>query len=154
MKKCGKCKEMVETSSFLYHKTTKDNLGTYCKPCRSIYNKELNIRQPDVKRNNYKKNNIKIRGQVREWQKNNKDKVNYHNNLRRTNTKINPNEAERIQILYTISSWITKNVGIKMNVDHIMPLAKGGKHVLSNLQVITQEENFKKGCKIPEGGIS
>jgi hypothetical protein len=29
-------------------------------------------------------------------------------------------------------------------VDHIQPIAKGGKHVLSNLQYLTKEENRKK----------
>lgn len=33
-------------------------------------------------------------------------------------------------------------------VDHIIPLAKGGKHVLSNLQYLTKEENRSKCAKI------
>lgn len=154
MKKCGRCKESIDSSSFLYHKSTSDNLGTYCKPCRSDYNKELNLRQPEVRVKNYNKNKDKIKIQVREWQKNNKSRVNFHNNNRRTKVKISPGEEARVQMLYHISSWITQHVGVIMNVDHIIPLARGGKHVLSNLQVITQEENFKKGCKVPEGGVS
>lgn len=33
-------------------------------------------------------------------------------------------------------------------VDHIIPLSKGGKHCLSNLQYLTKEENRKKSAKL------
>ena len=33
-------------------------------------------------------------------------------------------------------------------VDHIIPISKGGKHVLSNLQYLTVEDNSSKGCKL------
>jgi hypothetical protein len=33
MKKCNKCHEVKLFSDFHKHKTTKDGLGTYCKPC-------------------------------------------------------------------------------------------------------------------------
>ncbi len=35
-------------------------------------------------------------------------------------------------------------------VDHIIPVSRGGKHRLSNLQYLTKEENSKKGCRILE----
>lgn len=36
------------------------------------------------------------------------------------------------------------------HVDHIIPLCKGGKHHVSNLQYLTAEENFKKSSYTPE----
>lgn len=33
-------------------------------------------------------------------------------------------------------------------VDHIVPIAKGGKHCLSNLQYLTKEENRKKASRL------
>jgi 5-methylcytosine-specific restriction endonuclease McrA len=33
-------------------------------------------------------------------------------------------------------------------VDHIIPIARGGKHTLSNLQYLTKEENRRKGAKL------
>lgn len=33
-------------------------------------------------------------------------------------------------------------------VDHIIPISKGGKHTLTNLQYLTPEENFRKGNKL------
>lgn len=37
--------------------------------------------------------------------------------------------------------------GIKHHVDHIHPISKGGLHVPWNLQILTAEENIKKGAK-------
>jgi 5-methylcytosine-specific restriction endonuclease McrA len=36
----------------------------------------------------------------------------------------------------------------KYEVDHIIPISKGGKHSLSNLQYLTKEENRRKSNKI------
>lgn len=38
-------------------------------------------------------------------------------------------------------------------VDHIIPLASGGLHVIENLQYLTMEENFKKGSTLDFGKI-
>ena len=40
-----------------------------------------------------------------------------------------------------------KNCPIGYEVDHIIPICKGGKHCLSNLQYLTKEENRKKSGK-------
>jgi len=41
-----------------------------------------------------------------------------------------------------------KNCPQGYEVDHIIPIAKGGKHCLSNLQYLTKEENRRKSAKI------
>ncbi len=33
-------------------------------------------------------------------------------------------------------------------VDHIIPVSRGGKHILSNLQYLTKEQNLKKSNKL------
>jgi 5-methylcytosine-specific restriction endonuclease McrA len=56
---------------------------------------------------------------------------------------------ERFQIIkiYDEAKKISLHTGIAHHVDHIKPLAKGGRHHPSNLQIITAEENLKKGAK-------
>lgn len=49
-----------------------------------------------------------------------------------------PIYAERIRL--------TKETGVVHHVDHIIPLAAGGLHEASNLQVLTAEENIAKGA--------
>lgn len=39
---------------------------------------------------------------------------------------------------------------LKMEVDHVRPLAKGGKHCLHNLQLLTVKANRQKGAKWQE----
>lgn len=46
--------------------------------------------------------------------------------------------------LYTESRTLTKETGIKHEIDHIIPLSKGGEHLPFNLQVITESENQQK----------
>jgi len=42
---------------------------------------------------------------------------------------------------------LTKETGILHEVDHIKPIAAGGLHCQTNLQVLTKAENMKKGSK-------
>ena len=37
--------------------------------------------------------------------------------------------------------------GLKMEVDHVQPLSKGGKHCLRNLQLLDPIENRRKGAR-------
>jgi hypothetical protein len=41
-----------------------------------------------------------------------------------------------------------KNCPHGHEVDHIIPISKGGKHILSNLQYLTWKENRSKGAKL------
>jgi len=41
-----------------------------------------------------------------------------------------------------------KNCPKGYEVDHIIPIARGGKHCLSNLQYLTREENLRKGATL------
>ena len=53
-----------------------------------------------------------------------------------------------IQEFYIVAELKTKETGIPHEVDHIIPISKGGLHHQNNLQVITRTENRSKGNKI------
>ena len=57
-------------------------------------------------------------------------------------------DKEQIKLIYEECYRITQETGIPHHVDHIIPLALGGLHHPSNLQILTAEENLKKGCKL------
>ena len=87
----------------------------------------------------------------RDWKKKNKDKtcaaVARRNALK---NKAMPPWADLVAIkeFYTLSNQLTKETGIQHEVDHIYPLKSKymcGLHVESNLQILTKEENRKKG---------
>lgn len=56
-------------------------------------------------------------------------------------------EQNQILQIYEECRLKTKKTGIEYHVDHIKPLARGGRHHPSNLRIITAKENLKKGAK-------
>ena len=53
-----------------------------------------------------------------------------------------------IEYRYQDAKRLTEETGVQYEVDHIIPLAKGGPHLPWNLQVITKAENLSKGARI------
>lgn len=53
-----------------------------------------------------------------------------------------------IQKFYDDAKRLTEETGIKHEVDHIIPISRGGLHHQDNLQILTWIENRKKGNKI------
>ena len=64
MKICTKCKEQKPLEAFRKQSSTKDGLKYYCKDCDNKTAKSY-----------YQKNKGKIVDKVKEWQKNNPEKV-------------------------------------------------------------------------------
>lgn len=61
-------------------------------------------------------------------------------------------DLQNIQFVYELCEKISKETGIKHNVDHIIPLQSSlvcGLHCLENLRIITETENKRKGNKFP-----
>tara|TARA_R110002012_G_scaffold307077_1_gene512366 strand:+ start:673 stop:1575 length:903 start_codon:yes stop_codon:yes gene_type:complete len=54
-------------------------------------------------------------------------------------------DQQAINELYRTCDLRTKRTGIMHHLDHIQPLSKGGVHLPINLQIITAEENLRKG---------
>ena len=63
-------------------------------------------------------------------------------------------EKEQVLAIYSESRRLTKETAIQHHVDHIKPLAKGGRHHPSNLQILTAKENLKKSDKWEETNTS
>jgi len=57
---------------------------------------------------------------------------------------------QKINKIYCEAKRLTEETGIPHEVDHIIPISKGGKHHEDNLQIITMSENRKKHTKIME----
>jgi 5-methylcytosine-specific restriction endonuclease McrA len=60
-----------------------------------------------------------------------------------------PEDYDRSGVLamYNLSQKISKLTGVQMHVDHIVPLALGGKHNVTNLQLLAGILNVSKGIK-------
>ena len=73
---------------------------------------------------------------------------------RRRRIEVNTPEmtaAERAKLaqFYRVARLLAKRYGVAFDVDHIVPLSRGGAHHPSNLQILTASANRKKGAKMP-----
>ena len=58
-------------------------------------------------------------------------------------------EKDKIEIsgIYQQAREISKKTEIEYHIDHIKPLSAGGRHHPENLQILTAEDNLRKGAK-------
>jgi len=118
--------------------------------------KTLYLENPEQKKEAvgkyFKENRESILIKNREWSKKNKD-LHCANGAKRRALKRksidNSTDIEKIKMFYSLAEKLTNQFGVKYSVDHILPLLLGGKHHQDNLQVITLEDNLKKGIKYP-----
>ena len=84
-----------------------------------------------------------------------------HQRLRKARMRSGEDDDEAIRAIYAEAMRIEKiiapcpvfdipELGKKMHVDHRMPLARGGRHVVSNLQILPAGINMRKGVKCPK----
>jgi len=85
------------------------------------------------------------------YRQNNPDKINARNAKRRASKLKQISSTanlNKIAKFYSKAQKLSKDTGIKMHVDHIIPLSKGGLHHENNLQIITATQNLRKSNKI------
>lgn len=69
--------------------------------------------------------------------------------LREQTPELSAEEVKLIQQLYDQRDILNRRAGfIQYHVDHIIPLAKGGRHHPDNLRVISASDNVRKGAKV------
>lgn len=91
MKKCSKCKNLLDLSNFTKNRSMKDGLDHYCKKCKKVHNKSMTPRR------NNRKYYLKSKELRREYRTRNRD---YHINYSREYRKNKPevyaiNDANR-----------------------------------------------------------
>lgn len=156
-------KEKVSAASKLYRAKNRDKLIANNKEwC------ENNSEKYKATAKNWRSNNKEsIKDRTLDWVSNNRDKVNTNSlkyakiNRDKVNTLsanrrakkfgatiyMTKEDSAKIEELYTIAKDATKLFGSGWEVDHIVPLAKGGLHKLSNLQVVPESWNRVKSDK-------
>lgn len=162
MKKCSKCKKLLDASDFTKNKAMKDGLDHYCKKCKKSHNAVMYL---ITDREKYKgkyseraalrrfENKVSRSEYNKMWRQNNKDKCNSYAAKRRAAKKsacVKFANLEKILEFYTKATKLTKQTNILHVVDHIIPLTHPlvcGLHIETNLRVITDSENSHKWNK-------
>jgi len=156
MKTCTKCRVEKEFKDFCKQAKGKDGLRSTCRVCHSQAaktwwedNKERGKKVSAIWREN---NREKMNKLVSEWGKNNRDKRNHsYNKYRGQKLNATPIWFEE----YEIRKLYKKAKKLSMHVDHIVPLQNElvcGLHCLSNLQLLTQQDNLAKSNSFVVGG--
>jgi len=88
-----------------------------------------------------------------QWRRTPKEKVNakaskYRCSKREQTPDLTEQQKNDILEVYALARRLTEETGIKHEVDHIIPVSKGGLHHPDNLQVLTKYENCSKGNRI------
>jgi len=170
VKICSKCG--LEKTKFHKHKSRRDGLDSICKDCKREYDQQYHLenrdkRLADTKRwqseNPEKTIEYSIKSRVanghnrvkrsRLWRKNNPDKRNAQcakhraHRIKATPPWLTDLHFQQMKIFYDAATRLTKEFGIAMHVDHIVPLNGKeicGLHVPWNLQVLPATDNLKK----------
>lgn len=147
MKRCCICKQTMSSAMFSKNRTCKDGLRTECKECMKQYKLKYNAA-----------NKQKIAEYKKLWRLKRRPVINAYNaahkviKLKRTPAWLNAGHLFELECIYTYAHALN-SVGLHYHVDHRIPLqgeVVSGLHVPENLQVITAEENLKKGNKYDE----
>lgn len=161
MIKCGRCKEDKAPEDFCNNSKRKNGKQFNCKSCQAElnlqrYHKKLSgcsshrekKREYDLKRRKEKRE--QLRAYDRERSKSPHRKAAHNEDTRKRRAKLKqavPQDYDREGVLamYKLSQKISKLTGVEMHVDHIVPIACGGKHNIKNLQLLAGTLNLAKG---------
>lgn len=143
MKTCRACNIEQPKSNFSKQVTGKDGLRARCKSCTSVTDRAY-----------HKKHAKKRRKMSRQWQLDNPKR--YQKNKRRALEVRQRRIAEQtppqsqlelsaLEGLYMMAKILSNSCGESYHIDHIIPLSKGGPHHFDNLQILSAEDNIKKG---------
>lgn len=167
-KACSECKELKPLGEFHTRKKSPDGLAYRCRPCVRRAVAEWRAKNPgafkawserndrtEYRREWYEKNREAQPARYAAWSKANPDKRNALIAKRRAaKLRATPAWADHaaIAVFYEEAARLTRETGIRHEVDHILPLQGRtvcGFHHEGNLQILTRSENARKRNKMP-----
>ena len=156
MKICCHCKKPKDLSEFHAKSSAKDGKHPQCKSCRAEYSLINKDKIAQSWKTFSQENKEFLKAYDSKRAKDNPQKYAAKAAKRRavkllaTPKWLNKTHFNQIQIFYDSAAALTKEFGIPMEVDHIVPLQGenvSGLHVPWNLQVIPEYDNLSKGNK-------
>lgn len=174
-KTCTKCGQIQALDNFYKHATNADGLFSWCKPCHKIikrtsrqrnrahYNqraREHYARNPERFRTasaNYRAANPqRVAETFKKWSQANPEKARERGARRRARREQNGifivSQKERLRLYGSPCFYCGSNEQIQ--IDHVIPIARGGRHSIGNLVAACAKcNNFKRARFIMEWRI-
>lgn len=150
IKLCTKCGETKPLSDFYQHSTK----SHWCIHCAREYGR--NYYQDN--KNKFRIRYIEKRGDLMaysaEYQRVNPDRVRAWNHKRRGAMRSDTGfSASDIQNLLSKQqckcAYCKVNISTGYHADHVVPVAKNGRHIIENIQLLCRSCNQRKGAKDP-----
>lgn len=169
---CTQCKRELPATTDFFHprKDRPCGLNAWCRECHLAYNrktkrkryreepwyKERELKRtrdywkkhPDKKLENNKKDRerYKINKKDKEWVEKERIRCQIKAHKQRIHKRnqtpdLTQDEKHQMEMIYRKS----QELGQDWQVDHIIPLSKGGLHHPDNLQIVTKKYNLEKG---------
>lgn len=171
-KTCSTCKEELDASRFVKDKSRKDGLYPTCKSCKAVYFKAHHIRNRQKKIDTaatwYVNNKDRKAAYDSEYRSITRDRHNelnriwYANNLEHARKLAIDSASRRRAKKYTNGVYLVtvKEVARILSnpcfycsavgtveLDHVVPIARGGTHSIGNLVAACRRCNASKGSK-------
>ena len=147
MKRCSKCKKYLSRTAFYKSSQAKDGLQSRCKECAKTEQRKYTRRKRWIQ--TYGKTPI----QKAEW-------VN-EQHIKRAGQLTTDITAEWLLTQWRLARLCpvcghryTKYGRHVRNLDHIIPLARGGVHMMSNVRIICRDCNLRKGDRVEANTVS
>lgn len=169
MKICYTCKQKLPISCFYAQKVNKDGLNGSCKDCvkarATAWNKNNKVRRREISKESDARYALVKRQKSKIWRDSNKSSISLYMKARKRENRFQYNAYENkrrasklnatpawanykyIEMFYKLAKEEEKDLGIKIHVDHIVPLKSKyvcGLHNEFNLQLLPAKENAKK----------
>lgn len=155
MKTCTKCGETKALEEFSRYDKAADGKLSNCKVCSNRASKAWREKNREAdrarKREYYANNREQVKSQNAAYKAARRDQYNGYHHQRRTRKADNgvylvtDRDYRRILESPCVACGSTKNI----QVDHIIPIARGGRHCVGNLQALCGSCNASKGAKLP-----
>lgn len=153
-KVCTKCGVVKPISDFYKDKTRKFGVYPACKTCSNVYKKtwrDKNRERINLTTKIYRENNSeKVKAANKKWNSFNKEKLCNYQLERRVQKKQNGVFQVSDKELFSLyrSKCFYCDQSKSVEIDHIIPINRGGRHSIGNLVAACRKCNASKNNKL------